>query len=487
MGAGVIKDHFTAEDYLDFSGRLEIQLAQLREQLKQPAFHRKLFSVGAELEIYLIDQEGFPAPVNQTLLDLANNPQFTYELSRYNLEINLSPVELPGSPFSALQNEMSSFLTEIHAHAKGIDTSILPIGTLPTLKTEHFDASYMTDKPRFHALAKGLASEEGGRYRININGKDTFLMEGEGVAAEGANTSFQVHLRIPADQFAHCFNAAQLMTPLALSLAANSPLLSGHRLWQETRIALFKQSVDFRNSKGQNWRHPSRVNFGQGWVRQGAWELFAENVALFPAIIPVIYDENPDQDPPPLLELCLHNGTVWSWNRAVYSCVDQGHVRIEFRALPAGPTAVDMIANAAFIIGLTLGAQDLANELVTGLPFRLAEYNFYRSAQDGINAKLLWPSHHLGGIQERPVVELIEQFLPLAREGLDILGSDKSENDRYMKIIEERLAKRTNGATWQLERYEHYRKNCSVEETSARVLKDYMENFKSGKPVAQWS
>lgn len=487
MGAGVIKDHFTDDDYLEFNGRLEIQLAQLREQLKRPAFHRKLFSVGAELEVYLIDDDGFPAPVNQTLLDLAKNPQFTHELSRYNLEMNLSPVELPGSPFSALRAEMSSFLNILQKHASSIDTHLLPIGTLPTLKTEHFDASYMTDQPRFHALAKGLASEEGGRFKININGEDSFIMEGEGVAAEGANTSFQVHLRIPADHFASCLNAAQLMTPLALSLSANSPLLSGHRLWQETRIALFKQSIDFRNNKGQNWRYPSRVTFGQGWVRQSAWELFAENVALFPAIIPVIYDEDPQQDPPPLSELCLHNGTVWSWNRAVYSNLDDGHVRIEFRTLPAGPTVIDMAANAAFIIGLTLGTQDLANELISSLPFRLAEYNFYRSAQDGLDAKLLWPSHHMGGIQERPVVELIEQFLPLAREGLDILGCDASESDFFMKIIEERFAQRTSGAIWQLQRFEHYRKNCAVEDASARLLQDYIENFKSGKPVVQWS
>ncbi len=487
MGAGVIKEHFIEEDYLDFSGRLEIQLAQLREQLGKPAFSRKIFSIGAELEVYLIDNNYLPVPINQTLLDLSNNPQFTPELSRYNLEMNMTPVKLPGAAFTTLSEEMSSFLGELQKHAASVDANVLPIGTLPTLSKTHFDSSYVTDNPRYHALARGLSSEEGSRYRINISGEDSFLMEGEGIAAEGANTSFQVHLRIPAHHFVRCFNAAQLAIPLVLSLAANSPMLSGHRLWQETRIALFKQSIDFRKSQGQNWRHPSRVTFGHGWLRQGAWELFAENVALFPAILPVLYDEDPDKDPPSLSELCLHNGTVWSWNRAVYSDVEEGHLRIEFRALPAGPTVLDMMANAAFIIGLTLGMQEFANELITGLPFRLAEYNFYRSAQDGINAKLLWPSHYLGGISEIPVTELIARFLPLAREGLSILASDKHENDRLMTIIEERLAKKTNGATWQLKRHAHYRKSCSSAEAATRMLKDYRENFLDGKPVAQWN
>ena len=487
MGASIIKEHFTDEDYLDFSGRLEIQLAQLREQLKKPAFYRKIFSLGAELEVYLVDNDFLPAPINQALLDLSNNHQFTSELNRYNLEMNMTPVALPGAAFSTLSSEIYSFLNKLQKHASSLDANVLPIGTLPTLKKEHFEPSYMTDNPRYHALARGLSSEEGNRYKININGEDSFTMEGEGIGVEGANTSFQVHLRVPADHFVRCFNAAQLATPLVLSLAANSPLLSGHRLWQETRIALFKQSIDFRKSREQSWRLPSRVTFGHGWIRQGAWELFAENVALFPAILPVLYDENPEKDPPPLSELCLHNGTVWSWNRAVYSDVDEGHLRIEFRALPAGPTVLDMVANAAFIIGLTLGTKESTDELMAGLPFRLAEYNFYRSAQDGINAKLLWPSHYMGGITERPVTELIEQFLPLAREGLDILGSAKSDNDRFMKIIEERLEKKTNGATWQLKRFEHYRKSCSVDEASARMLKDYRENFVNGKPVAQWN
>ena len=486
MGAGIVKEHFTADDYLEFSGRLEVQLAQLREQLQKQAFHRKVFSLGAELEVYLMDDDYLPAPINQTLLDLSNNPQFTQELNRYNLEMNMTPVRLPGAAFTSLGTEMHTFLNDLQKQASSVAAKVFPIGTLATLKKEHFDPSYVTDHPRYRALARGLSNEDGNNYRININGKDSFLMEGEGIAVEGANTSFQVHLRIPADHFVRCFNAAQLTIPLVLSLSANSPLLSGYRLWQETRIALFKQSIDFRRSGGQNWRHPSRVTFGHGWVRQGAWELFAENVALFPAILPVLYDDA-NKEPPPLSELCLHNGTVWSWNRAIYSNVDEGHLRIEFRALPAGPTVLDMVANAAFLIGLTLGTKELTEELMTCLPFRLAEYNFYRSAQDGINAKLLWPSHYMGGITERPVTELIEQFLPLAREGLDILGSDKDDNDRLMKIIEERLEKRTNGATWQLERYEHYRKSCSTEEASTRMLKDYEENFIDGKPVAQWT
>jgi hypothetical protein len=45
---------------------------------------------------------------------------------------------------------------------------------------------------------------------------------------------------------------------------------------------------------------------------------------------------------------------VWRWNRAIYDPASGGHLRIEMRALPAGPTVIDMLANAAFLIGLSL-------------------------------------------------------------------------------------------------------------------------------------
>ena len=78
-------------------------------------------------------------------------------------------------------------------------------------------------------------------FEININGPDHLVTTSDSVTLEGANASFQVHLRIDPKRFADTFNAAQLVTPLAVAIGANSPLFLGHRLWDETRLALFKQ------------------------------------------------------------------------------------------------------------------------------------------------------------------------------------------------------------------------------------------------------
>jgi len=96
-----------------------------------------------------------------------------------------------------------------------------------------------------------------------------------------------------------------------------------------------------------------------GWLRGGLLELFADSVRLHQPLLPVLGDHDPfaggaEAQAPPLAELRLHQGTVWRWNRAIYDPASGGHLRIEMRALPAGPTVTDMLANAAFLVGLSL-------------------------------------------------------------------------------------------------------------------------------------
>lgn len=487
MGEQIDKSAFTDSDYEVFGTRLEQQLDVLRDTLRTPAFNRDKPSIGAELEVYLVDDALEPAPVNEELLKLSGHPQLTPELNRYNLEFNLSPVEAAGSPFGAMDAELRGFLDDLAGHAKGLDTRVVPVGILPTLREEHLSLAYMTDRPRYHMLSRALARERGEGVLIDINGKDPLSMRGEGVTVEGANTSFQLHLRVSADEFARSFNAAQLTMPLVLALAANSPMVAGHRLWQESRIVLFKQSTDIRIKAHPDWRQPARVCFGHGWVRDGAWELFAENVAMHAPLMPALFEGPDETTAPGLRELRLHHGTVWPWNRAVYDTADDGHLRIEFRALPAGPTVVDMMANAALAIGWSVALRDSIDGLVARLPFRTAEYNFYRAAQDGLDAVLLWPRAHGGGLEERPVTELIEAFLPCAADGLAALGVDVSDSGPLLDVAAQRVATRRNGAQWQLEHYERHRANGTVDEACRQMLAGYIERMMAGDPVATWS
>ncbi|MBT8078208.1 MAG: glutamate--cysteine ligase, partial [Gammaproteobacteria bacterium] len=408
----------------------------------------------------------------------------------FNLEYNLSPVAAAGQPFSAMQAELTGAISELNRIAARSGGRIIPIGILPTLRLEHLQSDAMTDLARYKALQAGIRRIRKKDFRIRINGEDPLDVECDSVTLEGANTSFQVHLRVNPDEFAACYNAAQLVTPLALAVSANSPFLLEHSLWDETRIALFKQSVDTRTANKHEWRRAARVPFGHGWSRNGALELFAESCYLYPVLIPLCSEEDPvqvlrDGGVPGLQELRLQQGTIWNWNRAVYDAAAGGHLRIEFRALPSGPTAIDLMANAAFLIGLTLGMKDRIDQLLPAFPFRYAEYNFYRAAQTSLDAELLWPD--LDELSPRTVKasDLCRELLPVARDGLDRMGVDRSEADHLLGIIGDRLATGTTPARW-LRRT--FRKLDQAERSSALadLVEAYLEKVNSGQPVSTW-
>jgi len=490
MGADIDKVDFSQADYVTFGHRLEQNLSALHKALATPGFGVGPASMGAELEMYIVDASGNPLYVNQEVLAQINDPQLTLELNRYNLEYNLSPYPMLDSPFHRTEQEILEKLKALRTVAATHGGRVVPIGILPTLTQSDFGSHCITDRKRYHALVSQLIKRRGSEFRIDINGDDPLKLEMADITLEGANTSFQIHYRLDPGNYADSFNAIQLMTPLALAIGANSPTLFGHSLWHETRIPLFKQSIDTRHIDRYSWNEPARVNFGHGWVRHGAEELFSETVRIYSPLLPVYDQDGSEIDKggaPSLAELRMHQSTVWLWNRPVYDDADGGHLRVEMRALPAGPTAVDMVANAAFLIGLAEGIRPRINELLPALPFYMAEYNFYRAAQAGLDAKLIWPQLGQSGCAEQPVSTVIKNMLPCARAGLKSLGIPDEESGRYLSVIENRLERQQTGAIWQQKRLGQLKERMSLDDALHRMLDDFIVNSESNVPVAEWS
>ena len=487
MGKNIVDREYTKADYEQFNRRIHDQVDILKSLIEKPSFGKQDICIGAELELYLMNKNGNVNPVNQQLLALLNDHQFQPELNRFNLELNLSPVKVTGKPFSAITKEMLTKFNYLWRVADKIDTRPLAIGILPTLRAEDLNHQNMTDLDRYKRLAKELLKQRGEPFHIKIDGPESVDFKTSEVCVEGANTSFQVHLMTEHDKFANTFNAAQLTLPMALGISANSPMLLGKCLWDETRVVLFKQSIDNRMADSSGWRQPSRVTFGHGWVRNSGWELFAETVNLYQPIFPQSFEEThgPD-DLPELAELNLHMGTTWPWNRAVYSNEGNGHLRIEFRTLPAGPTALDMSANAAFSIGMAVGLEDKIDEYLARIPFRFAEYNFYRAAKNGLDATILWPQNYQNKPVEVPIRNVIDDMLQVANDGLSKLNVDLAEKDKYLNIIQRRLSRNMNGSNWIKNTVRHLRKSMSNEKACQQMLNYYFQNQMSGQPISEW-
>lgn len=492
MGLPIDREEFSEAEFERFARRLRESLCALRELLKRPGFGVGPPSLGAEVEFSIIDESCRPLPMNRTLLAQSLDPRLQLELDRFNLEYNLSPVSAAGRPFTALQAEMTEALDAVDAIAAAHGGRVVPIGILPTLQSHDLGSLAMTDLPRYRALSAGLRRLRQGPFEVRIYGDEPLELTADDVTLEGANTSLQIHLRVAPDDFAATYNAVQLATPLALAVGANSPFFLGRRLWDETRVALFKQAVDDRDLRSAEWRAPARVSFGHGWVRHGAFELFAEAVSLFPPLLPVTGDESPlecarDGGLPGLDELRLHQGTVWRWNRAIYDPAAGGHLRIEMRSLPAGPTPGDMMSSAAFLVGLALGLRSRIESLLPGLPFEHAQRNFYRAAQQALDAQLLWPAGSAPSPRAFEARDLVRELLPVAEEGLDTCGVDSSEIRRVLGVVEARLQTGIIPARWQKQVVERIRGSVDRIEALARMLELYVRESKSGRPIYEWS
>lgn len=485
MGIEIDRTTFAEDDFRNFETRLTQNLEQLASLLRRPEFGVGGATIGAELELYLIDAHGNPLHANEAVHAAAADPRLTLELNRYNLEYNLTPCAVSQGAFQATEREIVACLAEIRPHAEEYGGQVVPIGILPTLRESDFGPASITDRQRYHALVAQLIERRGSAFVIDINGRNPLKIEMADITLEGANTSFQVHFRVAPAIFADTYNAIQLATPLVLALAGNSPTLFGRTLWSETRIPLFKQSIDCRQRDRYSWSEPARVNFGRGWVRRGAYELFAEQVKVYPPLLPICSNES-DNGAGALDELRLHLSTVWLWNRPVYDPVDGGHLRIELRALPAGPTPVDMVANAAFLIGLAEGLRPRINHLLPSLPFHIAESNFYRAAQHGLSAKLVWPQENQHGLSETPVTEIIKACLPLAAEGLAAIETPAAEIQRYLDVIRARLDALQTGATWQLDMLRKLGTASPRPDALQAMLNRYIELSDSNRPVSEW-
>jgi hypothetical protein len=363
------------------------------------------------------------------------------------------------------------------------------IGILPTLTAAHTGLESISPNPRYHLMNEQIFAQRGEDLHLHIEGTERLDAYSETILPEAACTSTQLHLQVSPQDFPLVWNAAQCLASVQLALGANSPYFFGRELWRETRIAVFEQATDTRPEELKAQGVRPRVWFGERWITS-IFDLFEENVRYFPALLPVVDDEDPlamiDRgEVPSLSELRLHNGTIWRWNRPVYDVVGGvPHLRVENRVLPAGPTVVDTLANAAFYAGAVRALADQQRPVWTQMSFHTAEENFHTAAKDGINAVVFWP-----GIGEVPVTELVlRRLLPMAAQGLDSWGVDPEERDRLLGVIEQRCLRQRNGAEWQVDVVRSLEQRYALprQEALRDMLRRYVDYMHSNEPVHAW-
>ena len=425
----------------------------LERMLKENKFQKSPIHIGAEQEFCLVDDSWEPSNKAADILEEINLPQFTSELTLYNLEINLDPLKLEGRCFSEMHKHLDSFLKKAEQVAEKYNNKVLLTGILPTLRTKFLGLDYMTPLKRYKLLNKVIKNIRKNDIELHIKGVDEVNLHHDSIMYEGCNTSFQAHLQIDPDNFMDEYNWAQAIAGPLLSICTNSPMLMGRELWEESRIALFTQSVDTRASTFFLNEKEPRVGFGNEWVTGTAADFYKESIVRFRSLLAVDYqsDSLAELDRggiPKLKALNLHNGTVYKWNRLCYGLTDGApHLRIENRYLPSGPSTQDEIANMMFWVGLMKGRPAKFDDIHTKMDFKDIKSNFFNAARYGMSAQFYWDGELISS-QDL----LADHFLPMAFRGLYSMNIAPEDAEHYLSIIENRIRSR-NGARWMIDGY----------------------------------
>jgi len=481
--------------------RLDVELALLRELVDSGAVADGSDLVGVEIEFHLIDTAGRPSPRNtEVLRAVAGGPHDVQtELARFNVELNLAPTSLHGTPLTTIRTEIEAARRALSAAVRG--TTAVAIGILPTLSEDHVSSAIISDRGRYRELDANIMRARDGTIDIDIDGAgaatgdERLRIALHTVLLEAAATSLQVHLDLPAEGLTSAWNAAQAVAAVQVAVAANAPTLLGRRLWHETRIPLFEQLIDVRTAAERARTGaaalPPRVWFGRRWIEHPA-ELFDENVRYFrrPLVGHDVIQGEPDvggsgrPGAPELDALVLHNSTVWRWNRPVYAVHgDRATLRMENRVLSAPPTSTDGCADVALFLGLVAGLREHADALTSELSFTDAEANFSTAARDGLAAGLRWPGH-AGAVDTATLLRT--GLLDVAAEGLDLLGVPASESGPALDVIADRVASGRNGAAWQLATLADEEQRHGRTAALQRMLLRYRDLQEEGTPVHRW-
>ncbi|MGW9585528.1 glutamate-cysteine ligase family protein [Microbacterium sp. NPDC055455] len=487
MGEDVQAQEFTRADRTRHREKVRRNLDVFARMLREAHFDTDDPMTGLEVELNLVDDAGDPALRNAEALDAIADAAFQTELGQFNVEINVPPARLRLDGLRTFEEGLRRSLNNAEARSSTVGAHLVMIGILPTLAEEHLRPASISANPRYRLLSEQILDARGEDISISIAGPERLDATADSIVPEAACTSMQLHVQTSPESFAAYWNASQAIAGVQLAVSANSPYLLGRELWRETRIPLFEQATDTRSEELKAQGVRPRVWFGDRWITS-VFDLFEENVRYFPPLLPIVHDEDPMAvldagGIPGLDELRLHNGTIYRWNRPVYD-ISAGvpHLRVENRLLAAGPTVVDMVANAAFYFGLVRAMAENDRPLWSQLSFSTAEENFHTAARDGIDAQLYWP-----GVGQVPATELVlRRLLPLAHQGLEAWGVEASVRDRLLGVIEGRCITGVTGATWFVNRV-HERAGMERYDALRATLREYREAMHANEPVHTWA
>lgn len=441
--------------------------------------------IGAEQEFCLLDDNYRANPINKKILKGINNDGFVTEIAKFNMELNLEPLEINKTCLRRLEKNILNKMSVANKFASKFDTKLILTGILPTVRKYDLRFDNITNNQRYFELCESINKIRGENYKLRIRGIDELVFEHDSPLVEGCNTGYQFHLQIGPKDFARMYNISQLISGPVLAISTNSPMLFGKRLWHETRIAVFQQSTDTRVIGSYHPGTLPRVTFGNQWIDKSIIEIFKEDIIRYKILLKSLKKISKlDPKKPKLEALSQHNSTVYRWNRPCYGIYNnKPSLRIESRMFPAGPTIIDEVANSAFWLGLMMFYKESSISNISEImEFDDARTNFYSAAQQGIDCTFKWFDGKR--IDARKLI--LNDLIPKAAIGLSNINIDPKDIDKYLNIIKDRAHSRKTGSRWIIDSFDLLSKKVSTQNALTTITSEIIKNQKNNIPVHEW-
>ncbi|WP_137291644.1 hypothetical protein [Natronorubrum halophilum] len=461
-----------AVDADGFREQAEADAEVIKDAIDDGVFDNPQAIVGFEYEFYAVkDDDCALRRVPRRLLELIG---FEKELGLHNAEMTTSPQPLNAHGLAAQESEIkarlrtaldvtqsermrlvSDALWTIPPEGEDATTyltdSVERIATTPNGDERSIRvATNMSGSARYHAMANTDQAESAG---MRVDAPHVSL-QADTVMPESLITSIQPHYQVAhAPDLPLYFNYALRAAGPLLALGVNSPFFPPDLYddeatadeiladaWMEHRISVFETVLNDPATGEGKVRFPHDLeSVGEA----------VDRVADDDTIVPMPVDEGERFDDG-FPHFRRKHGTYWRWVRPVFGGPTRSaaNARIEFRPIPAQPTVRDSVAFLAAFAGILESLTRLEHPVIE-LDWEIARENFYAAMRDGLEADLTWITND--GKETTECLELYEDLLAHAEDGLTNRGLTEEEAAKYLYPLRRRVRQAMTPARWKRE------------------------------------
>ena len=454
----------------DFYANLDRELSHLADSLAAGQLDQQQQKFGAELEAWIVDDNYQATPKSEWMLSRLQDSAFVPELSQFHIEYNAPVYSGPQFSLRNFASDLQAMQQRVQQAAASMGAKVLWIGSLANLSCQSLSRRNMTRKDRYRRINQRLQEKNRFRSQVyRIEGEEVWEHRSRSIMPVSAMCSLQMHYQPKIEDLLAVYNACLYVAAPMVAVSANTAFLFGHRLWDESRIPLFEQSI------ASNTYPIARAGLGSGYLRQSPMEYFRFNRDHYDPLLvePLRFEEGR------FTHNSLHTSTIWHWNRLIVGAGDHGQdyaIRVEFRPVSAGPSLIDMTSHYGFFLGLV---KNLSQEIWTErVNFSSLQENLSAAARHSLQAEM-WA---LNGRRYAAHEYIAGELIPRAAQGLADLGVSSEDIQFYLtENLLPRCRRKANGASWQKEFIDRNGRDFS------RMLANYWYWQESGLAVKDWA